>query len=123
MRSYEIDGRTVTMPCEVRDASAGTALFEVDAAAAAAMVPAPFRVVETAPGHCHLVVAVIDYRDNDLGDYREVGLSLFVTPARPGRSSPTCRSTRPSPARPAGPSGASPRPSRRSTSTAPATAW
>ena len=86
MRSYEIDGRTVTMPCEVRDASAGTALFEVDAAAATAMVPAPFRVVETAPGRCHLVVAVIDYRDNDLGDYREVGLSLFVTPAGGGEA-------------------------------------
>jgi hypothetical protein len=36
--------------------------------------------VETAPGRCHLVIAVIDYRENDLGDYREVGISLFVTP-------------------------------------------
>ena len=79
--SYDIDGRTVTMPCLVRDASAGTALFEVDAAVARELVPAAFDVVETAPGRCHLVLAVIDYRDNDLGDYLEVGVTFFVTPA------------------------------------------
>ena len=80
MVSYEVAGAVVDMPCVVRDASAGTALFEVDAGAAAGLVPAPFRVVETAPGRCQLVIAVIDYRDNDLGDYREVGISFFVTP-------------------------------------------
>jgi Acetoacetate decarboxylase (ADC) len=78
---YEIAGRTVTMPCVVRDASAGTALFEIDAAAARPLVPDAFDLVETAPGRCQLVLAVIDYRDNDLGDYLEVGVSLFVTPA------------------------------------------
>ena len=78
--SYEIAGRTVTMPCVVRDASAGTAMFEVDAAAARTLVPGAFDVVETAPGRCQLAIAVIDYRDNDLGDYREVGITLFVTP-------------------------------------------
>ena len=77
---YDIDGRTVTMPCLVRDASAGTALFDVDLAAARVLVPAPFIPVETAPGRCQLVLAVIDYRDNDLGDYLEVGITFFVTP-------------------------------------------
>jgi hypothetical protein len=79
--TYEIAGRTVAMPCVVRDASAGTALFEVDAAAARALVPAEFDLVETGPGRCHVVLAVIDYRDNDLGDYLEVGITFFVTPA------------------------------------------
>lgn len=69
------------MPCVVRDASAGTAIFDVDAAAARALVPDAFDLVETAPGRCQLVIAVIDYRDNDLGDYLEVGLTFFVTPA------------------------------------------
>jgi Acetoacetate decarboxylase (ADC) len=78
--TYEIAGRTVTMPCVVRDASAGTALFDVDAAAARALVPAPFDIVETEPGRCHAAIAVIDYRDNDLGDYLEVGITFFVTP-------------------------------------------
>ena len=78
--TYEIAGRTVTMPCLVRDASAGTAMFDVDLAAARALVPAPFVPVETSPGRCQLVLAVIDYRDNDLGDYLEVGITFFVTP-------------------------------------------
>jgi hypothetical protein len=79
--NYDIDGRTVTMPCRVRDASAGTAVFDVDAAAARTLVPPAFDLVETAPGRCQVVLAVIDYRDNDLGDYLEVGVTFFVTPA------------------------------------------
>jgi hypothetical protein len=79
--SYDIEGRTVTMPCLVRDASAGTAVFGVDAAAARELVPPEFVPVETAPGRCQVVLAVIDYRDNDLGDYLEVGVTFFVTPA------------------------------------------
>jgi hypothetical protein len=79
--SYEIAGRTVTMPCVVRDASAGTVMYEVDAAAAAGLVPEGFRLVESAPGRAQLNLAIIDYRDNDLGDYREVGVTLFVAPA------------------------------------------
>ena len=78
--TYEIAGRTVTMPCVVRDASAGTAMFEVDAAGAGAMVPDAFEVVESAPGRCQLSLAAIDYRDNDLGDYDEIGVILFVKP-------------------------------------------
>lgn len=79
--TYEIAGQTVTMPCLVRDASAGTAIFDVDADAARALLPEQFPPVETAPGRCQLVIAVIDYRDNDLGDYLEVGITFFVTPA------------------------------------------
>jgi hypothetical protein len=80
--SYEIAGRTVTMPVVVRDAAAGTAMFEVDAAAAQALVPGTaFTVVESSPGRTQLNLATIDYRDNDLGDYHEVGVTLFVTPA------------------------------------------
>jgi hypothetical protein len=79
--TYEIAGRTVIMPCVVRDASAGTAMFTVDARAARALVPSQFDIVETEPGRCQVVLAVIDYRDNDLGDYLEVGITFFVTPA------------------------------------------
>ncbi len=77
---YDIAGRTVAMPCVVRDASAGTAMFEVDAGAAGALVPDAFQLVESAPGRCQLNLAVIDYRDNDLGDYNEIGITLFVKP-------------------------------------------
>jgi hypothetical protein len=77
---YEVGGRVVSLPCVVRDASAGTAMFEVDGDAAQRMVPDAFEVVESAPGRCQLVIAVIDYRDNDLGDYLEIGITLFVVP-------------------------------------------
>jgi len=78
---YDIAGQRVAMPVLVRDASAGTAMFEVDAAAAQALVPGQdFRVVESSPGRAQLVLAVIDYRDNDLGDYDEVGITVFVVP-------------------------------------------
>lgn len=79
---YDIAGRTVTMPVEVRDASAGTAIYDVDAGAATALLPpgGAFEVVESTPGRAQLILAAIDYRDNDLGDYLELGVTLFVTP-------------------------------------------
>jgi hypothetical protein len=82
--SYDIQGTTITMPVQVREASAGTAVYEVDAAAAGAMLPAAFVVTEVASGRAHLAIVVVDYRDNDLGSYREVGLMFFVRPAAGG---------------------------------------
>src|SRR5688572_12922394 len=85
MTTYDIAGQTVTMPVQVRDASAGTVLFEVDAAGAAALLPTDaFEIVETSPGKAHLAVVLVDYRDNDLGAYHEVGLTLFVRPRSGG---------------------------------------
>lgn len=77
---YEIGGEVVTMPVEVRDASAGTAMFEVDLGAAAALVPDAFEPVPAGDGTTQLAIAVIDYRDNDLGQYHEVGITFFVRP-------------------------------------------
>ena len=84
MTSYNILGQIVSMPVEVRDGSAGTALFDVDQAAAQAFVPDDFEVVESAPGRAQLAVALVDYRDNDLGAYREIGLIVFVRPRAGG---------------------------------------
>jgi hypothetical protein len=78
MTSFEILGQTVTLPVEVRDASSATVMFEVDAAAAQAL--SPFPVVESAPGRAQVALALIDYRDNDLGAYHEVGVIFFVQP-------------------------------------------
>ena len=87
--TYEIAGRTVTMPVEVRDAAAGTAIFEIDAGAARAIIPGDaFDVVEVSPGRAHLVLAVIDYKDNDLGDYLEVGITFFVQPRGDAAATP-----------------------------------
>lgn len=81
MRTYQIQDQTVTMPVEVREATAGTVIFDVDATAADAFLPGDdFEVVETSPGRTQLAVALIDYTDNDLGDYLEIGLTLFAKP-------------------------------------------
>jgi hypothetical protein len=78
---YTIQGRTVTLPCVVRDASAAAATFLVDAAAARRLLPGPdLEPAELLPGRALFSLAFIDYRDNDLGDYDEISLSFFVRP-------------------------------------------
>jgi hypothetical protein len=72
-------GREVTLPVVVRDAASAAATYLVPAAAARALLPGPeLDVVEPWPGRALFSVACIDYRDNDLGDYNEVSLALFV---------------------------------------------
>jgi hypothetical protein len=48
--------------------------------APAELVPPEFEVAEIAPGRTVMSLAVIDYRDNDLGDYNEVSITFFVRP-------------------------------------------
>ena len=81
-RSYKIQGRTVSMPVEVRDAGSGNAMFMVPSEAVQKLIPGDaFRVVEVAPGQAQVLIGIIDYRDNDLGDYDEVTIIFFVAPA------------------------------------------
>jgi len=78
---FEIQGRTVTLPVVVRDATNASATFLVSSAAARRWIPdGAFEVAELVPGRALLSIAAIDYRDNDLGDYDEVSLALFVRP-------------------------------------------
>lgn len=80
--AFEIQGREVSFPVVVRDASSGSATFLVPAQAARRLLPGPgIEVAEVLPGRALLSIAVIDYRDNDLGDYNEVSIALFVRPA------------------------------------------
>jgi hypothetical protein len=84
MTTHQILGRSIGMPVLVRDASAGTVIWEVDAGAAATLAPDGFEVVEHSPGRAQVAIALVDYRDNDLGSYHEVGTILFVRPAGGG---------------------------------------
>jgi len=78
-RQYEIQGRTVTLPVVVRDAASGAATYVVSAAAARRLIPgSAIEPVEIWPGKALRSIAVIDYRDNDLGDYNEVSIAFFV---------------------------------------------
>lgn len=82
--TFDVLGTTVAMPVQVRDASAAAVIWDVDAAAAQALLPAVFRVIETTPRRAQFALVLVDYRDNDLGSYLEVGLTLFVRPAAGG---------------------------------------
>ena len=76
---YVFQGRSVTLPCIVREAASGAATYLVDASAARRLLPGPeLDVVELLPGRALLSLACIDYRDNDLGDYDEISIALFV---------------------------------------------
>ena len=68
------------MPVEVRDASAGVATWLLPAAAVQKLLPDAFEVATVLPGRTPVAIAVIDYRDNDLGDYHEVSITCFVRP-------------------------------------------
>lgn len=77
--SYIIQGREVRLPVVVRDASSGAATYAVSAAAARRLIPGnALEPVEIWPGKALCSLAVIQYRDNDLGDYNEVSIAFFV---------------------------------------------
>lgn len=77
--AVEVQGRNVSFPVVVREAASASATFLVDAALARQLLPAPeLDVVELWPGRALFSLACIDYVDNDLGDYDEVSLALFV---------------------------------------------
>lgn len=84
MTSYEILGQTVSMPVVVRDASSATVMYDVPRAAAQDLVPSAFEVIESGPDRAQVALVLVDYRDNDLGSYHEVGVVFFVRPAVEG---------------------------------------
>ncbi|MEN8184508.1 MAG: acetoacetate decarboxylase family protein [Myxococcota bacterium] len=78
---YVIEGREVRFPVEVRHARSGAATWLVPSEPARRLLPCPdFDVAEVLPGRAILSIALIDYRDNDLGDYNEISIALFVRP-------------------------------------------
>ena len=82
-RCYVFQGREVTLPVVVRDASSVAATYLVAAEGARRLLPGPeLDVVELLPGKALFSLACIDYRDNDLGDYNEVSLAFFVREKR-----------------------------------------
>lgn len=86
---HHIQDRDVRMPVIVRRASSGSATFLVSAKAARRLIPgAGLEVAEVLPGRALLSIAIIDYVDNDLGDYNEVSIALFVRPSSAPRGLP-----------------------------------
>lgn len=77
--TFVIQGKTVTIPVEVRDATSMSAMFVVPAAAVRRLLPCPqLHVPELFPGRTLCVIAGLEYHDNDLGQYNEVSVAFFV---------------------------------------------
>jgi len=77
--SYQIQGREVRFPVEVRDASTAVAFYLVSARAAQRLVePTGLRVATILPGRTLCTIGSVDYRDNDLGTYHEMAITFFV---------------------------------------------
>ncbi len=73
-----VQGRSVSWPVVVRDAAAANATFVVDGHAVRRLIPEALEPLEPWPGRALLSLGVIDYRDNDLGDYDEISVAFFV---------------------------------------------
>jgi hypothetical protein len=83
--TYEIQGRSVRLPVEVRRAWSATALYAVPAAAVEPLLPGDaFAPLALGGGQSQLALTLVDYQDNDLGAYREIGVVFFVTPRGAG---------------------------------------
>jgi Acetoacetate decarboxylase (ADC) len=77
--SYEILGRTVTIPVEVRRARSWFASFAVPAEAVAAIVaPAGLTPATLPGGRAMLSLAFVRYDDGDLDPYREIAVAFLV---------------------------------------------
>lgn len=77
--AYVFEDREVTLPVIVRKARCVAVTFVVDANAARALLPsAGLEIAEVAPRKTLFTLGVIDYIENDLGDYNEVSMAFYV---------------------------------------------
>ena len=79
-QSFEIQGRTVTLPVEVRRARTWAAQFLVDAEPVSLLLPPGLSAVKVA-GRAMAIIAVARYEDGDLDRYNEVGVAFLVRAA------------------------------------------
>ena len=86
--TYQIQNRTVGFPVEVRHATSGAAVFLVSASAAARLIPKQFEIAKPLPGYGICSLAMVDYKDNDLGDYNEMAVGFMVYPKGAGPGIP-----------------------------------
>lgn len=79
--SYEISGRTVTLPVEIRTARQWATSWLVPAGPAQAMIDySGLEVLQPLPGRALFALAFVDYVDGDLDRYHEVAFSFLVRP-------------------------------------------
>ena len=79
---YEVHNKPVMLPVRFGAASQGWALYFVDPVKAQAHLGQygdAFEIYQVA-GRAMLVIYVVDFRETDLGPYREVGVEFWVRP-------------------------------------------
>ena len=77
--SYNIQGREVRLPVNVRDSTAAVAYYFVSASAAQKLIDATgLRIAQIVPGRTICTIGTINYKDGDLGRYHEIALTFFV---------------------------------------------
>lgn len=78
--THLVQGKLVRIPVVVRDAVGMSGMFPVRSARVRALLPTPrLHPAEWLPGWSICVLAAIEYKDNDLGSYNEVGVNFLVT--------------------------------------------
>ncbi|MFI6596245.1 acetoacetate decarboxylase family protein [Nonomuraea sp. NPDC050536] len=81
MAPHTIQGRTVSMPVRVRDATVCSAMYAVRADAARAVIAySGLDVAEVLPGKAICQLVFVDYRDGDLDTYHEFGVVFMIRP-------------------------------------------
>ncbi|MFI6900131.1 acetoacetate decarboxylase family protein [Nonomuraea sp. NPDC050394] len=79
MASHLIQGRTVSLPVRVRDATVCSTMYPVRADAARAVIAySGLDVAEVFPGKAICTLIFVDYRDGDLDTYHEFGVAFLV---------------------------------------------
>ncbi|RJL30506.1 acetoacetate decarboxylase family protein [Bailinhaonella thermotolerans] len=85
MSSHLVQGQRVTMPVEIREAAACSAMYLVRADAARAIVAySGLDVAEPLPGRAVCSLAFVRYVDGDLGPYHEFAVAFLVRPPDAG---------------------------------------
>jgi hypothetical protein len=86
MARHIIQGREITTPVEVRDATVCSATYLVRADAARAVIAySGMDVTEVLPGKAVCTLAFVRYNDTDLDAYHEFGVAFMVRPPDGGR--------------------------------------
>jgi acetoacetate decarboxylase len=79
VQNLTVQGRTLSMPIEVRDARSWAATFAVPAETAQELIePTGLEVAEMRPGKAIATLAFVRYEDTDLDSYNEVAVAFLV---------------------------------------------
>jgi hypothetical protein len=85
-RTYRVDGTRVLLPARVRDASHGSAVYLVSKDVVQELLdlhqPRTLRAWDVGSGRTPVQIFIVDYRDSDLGSYREFGIGCFAAPQK-----------------------------------------